>query len=158
MQLIVVALLLLVLVLTGLGVFLLWYYLRINKAIDVFLEKGNIKDARNVLFSHIEATKELEKLLRKSIDRIASLENSSKISLQKIGVVRFKPFGNRGGNQSFAVALLDYQNNGFVISSLFIQEGSRVFAKEVINGASDHVLSAEEKEAIARAIGSENSK
>ena len=58
-----------------------------------------------------------------------------------------------GGNQSFVIALLDDKNNGFVISSLFIKEGNRVYAKAVKDGKSDYLLSNEEKEAIAIAMG-----
>jgi len=63
-----------------------------------------------------------------------------------------------GGNQSFVIALLDDKNNGFVISSLFIKEGNRVYAKAVKDGKSDHLLSDEEKEAINRAMGTKNIK
>ena len=59
-----------------------------------------------------------------------------------------------GGNQSFIIALLDGKNNGFVISSLFVKEGSRVYTKEIKAGKSDYKLSKEELEAIERAIKS----
>ena len=156
MQLIVVLLFLLILILAGLSGFLFFYYLRINKAIDLFLEKGKVRDLKAVLFSQIEKTKEIESQLKKAIDKIKSLEETAKISFQKIGVVRFNPFNDVGGNQSFAIALLDNKNNGFVISSLFIKEGNRVYAKSVINGKSDYVLSGEEKDAINRAVKIKN--
>ena len=84
----------------------------------MFLEKGNVKDAREVLFSQIEKTKEIELTLKDTIDNIRSLEDISRVSLQKIGIVRFNPFGDMGGNQSFAIAMLDGNNDGFVVSSL----------------------------------------
>lgn len=157
MQLIIILLLFLVLFLALLSGFLFFYYLKINKSINLFLEKGKVKDLRNVLFSQIEKTKDIELILKEVMDRVKSLENISKITFQKIGVVRFNPFNDIGGNQSFAIALLDSQNNGFVISSFFTQEGNRVYAKSVVNGKSDYSLSDEEKEAITRAIGSGNS-
>ena len=72
----------------------------------------------------------------------------------KIGVVRFNPFNDMGGNQSFIIAMLDNKNNGFVISSLFVKDGNRVYTKTVKQGKSDYVLSKEEIEAINRAINS----
>ena len=60
-----------------------------------------------------------------------------------------------GGNQSFVIALLDEENNGFVITSLFIKEGSRVYTKAIKAGKSDHVLSKEELEAVNKAINAE---
>ena len=68
--------------------------------------------------------------------------------------MRFNPFNDLGGNQSFVIALLDNENSGFVISSLFVKEGNRVYAKAIRNGKSDHLLFDEEKEAIERAIRS----
>ncbi len=152
MQLIVVLLVLLILILAGLSGFLFFYYVKMNKTVDLFLEKGKVKDLRDVLFSQIEKTKDIESQLNNAIDNIKSLEETAKISLQKMGVVRFNPFNDMGGNQSFAIALLDSKNNGFVISSLFIKEGNRVYAKKVTNGKSDHILSGEEQDAIERAI------
>ena len=51
--------------------------------------------------------------------------------------------------------LLDEKNNGFVISSLFVQDGNRVYAKAIKDGNSEHTLSNEEKEAINKAIKSQ---
>lgn len=152
MQLMVILLFLLVVVLASLSGFLFFYYIKINKVINVFLEKGKIKDVKDVLFSQVKKTKEIELQLQKAFEKIKALEDVSKVSLQKIGVVRFNPFNNIGGNQSFAIALLDSNNNGFVISSLFIKEGNRVYAKQVVLGKSEHILSQEEQEAIVRAI------
>ncbi len=158
MSLVVILLLLVILVLATVSGFLFFHYKKMNEKIDLILEKGKIKDLRNVLFSHIEKTKELDAGLKEALSRIKSLEDISKISFQKMGVVRFNPFNDMGGNQSFAIALLDSQNNGVVISSFFVQEGNRVYAKAVIAGKSEYTLSGEEKEAVARAIGSANSK
>ena len=154
MDLIVLLLLVVILVLAALCGFLFFHYFKMNKNIDLILEKGKIKDLRNVLFSHIEKTKELDFGLKDAFGKIKSLEDTSKISFQKIGVVRFNPFNDQGGNQSFTIALLDSQNNGFVISSLFVNEGNRVYAKSVVAGKSEYTLSSEEKEAIPRAISS----
>ena len=66
-------------------------------------------------------------------------------------MVRFNPFSDVGGDQSFSLALLDKRNNGIVITSLYAREGSRVFGKPIENGLSPHSLSEEEKEAIKKA-------
>lgn len=152
MGLITILLSIVILVLAVISCFLFFYYFKINKSIDLLLGKGKIKDLRNTLFSHIEKTKAIELELQQALDKIKSLEHISKITFQKIGFVRFNPFNDLGGNQSFIIALLDGQNNGFVVSSLFAQEGNRVYAKSVVNGNSEYKLSVEEKDAIARAI------
>ncbi len=82
----------------------------------------------------------------------AGLEHRAITSLQHIGLVRFNPFEDTGSDQSFAIALLDGQRDGIVISSLHGRANTRVFAKPVEGGASPHVLSAEEEQAIRIAV------
>jgi hypothetical protein len=73
-------------------------------------------------------------------------------SIQKVGVIRFNPFADTGGDQSFAVALLDAQGNGVVLSSLHGRADTRFFAKQVHAGRSKHALSDEEQDAIRKAL------
>lgn len=80
------------------------------------------------------------------------LEASTGRSLQKVGVVRFNPFQDSGGDQSFAIALLDQRGSGVVVSSLHGRAETRIFAKQVINGRSTHSLSDEEQQAIREAL------
>lgn len=68
--------------------------------------------------------------------------------LHRVGVVRFNPFADTGGDQSFAVALLDGHDDGVVFSGLHSRTGSRVYAKPVSGGTSTYNLSQEEQEAI----------
>jgi hypothetical protein len=80
------------------------------------------------------------------------LEALSQRSVQKVGVVRFNPFADTGGDQSFAVALLDAEGNGVVLSSLHGRADTRIFAKQVQAGRSKHALSDEEQDAIRKAL------
>jgi len=80
------------------------------------------------------------------------LEALSQLSIQKVGVVRFNPFADTGGDQSFAVALLDATGNGVVLSSLHGRADTRIFAKQVQAGRSKHALSDEEQDAIRKAL------
>src|SRR3989344_4372135 len=141
-----------ILALVVLNAILIFYFYKTNKKFDLLLEKGKIKDLKEILFNQIDKTKNQEDVINKIIDRVKNLENISEKTFQKIGVIRFNPFDNLGGNQSFVIALLDRQNNGFVISSLFIKEGSRVYAKLIKEGKSEHSLSGEEQEALKRAM------
>jgi hypothetical protein len=72
-------------------------------------------------------------------------------SLQRLGLVRFNAFEGLGGEQSFAVALLDDEGSGVVLSSLQGRGESRLYAKPVEKWDSTYTLSVEEKEAIGRA-------
>jgi hypothetical protein len=81
------------------------------------------------------------------------LEAASRLALQKVGLVRFNPFQDSGGDQSFALALLDQAGSGIVLSSLHGRAETRIFAKPVTNGRSRHTLSDEEQQAIRSALG-----
>ena len=82
----------------------------------------------------------------------ATIEARSLRSLQHIGMVRFNPFEDTGSDQSFAIALLDDRRDGIVISSLHGRANTRIFAKPVASGGSQHNLSDEEAEAIRVAL------
>lgn len=80
------------------------------------------------------------------------LERTGQRAVQRVGVVRFNPFTDTGGDQSFAIALLDALGNGLVVSSLHGRADTRIFAKQVRGGRSKHQLSTEEEEAIRQAL------
>lgn len=149
----IVLLLAVIFVLVLINAFLVWYFYRSNKKIDALLEGGKIKSFKEIFLRQKEKSNELEKCLKQAFLEIGELQKISEKTIQKTGIVRFNPFNELGGNQSFVIALLDDKNNGFVISSLFAKEGNRVYAKAIRDGKSDHLLSEEEKEAIIRAIG-----
>lgn len=72
-------------------------------------------------------------------------------TIRNVGVVRFNPFPDAGGDQSFAIALLDSEGTGLVISSLHARADTRIFAKPVEGGRSRYPLSEEEQDAIRKA-------
>jgi len=71
--------------------------------------------------------------------------------LQRFGVVRYNPFGDVGGDQSFAIALTDGLGNGFVVSSLHHRDRTQVYGKPLVNWTSPYALSDEETTAIEMA-------
>lgn len=115
-----------------------------------FLKKKK-KENLNELKKEIEKIKENLFELSKKIDEI---EKKQSLCIQKLGFVRYNPFENIGGNQSFSLALLDGDDNGIVISSFFTREGLLLFAKQVNKGTSSFNLSPEEKLAIEKAKNS----
>jgi len=80
------------------------------------------------------------------------LEALTHRTIQKVGVIRYNPFPDTGGDQSFAIALLDSQGSGVVLSSLHSRTDTRVFAKPVQGGRSRYPLSEEEQDAIQKAL------
>lgn len=88
--------------------------------------------------------------LKKEVERISQ---ESKFFVQKVGIIRYNPFSGVGGDQSFSIALLDGNNDGLIITSIYGREGNRVYAKPIKNNKSDYSLSDEEKRAIEKAMG-----
>ena len=89
----------------------------------------------------LELTKELKQLT-----------DLSDYHIQKVGIVRFNPFRDLGGDHSFTIALLDAQDTGLVITGLHTRERTRVYVKAVKKGKAEYELSEEEKKALNKAI------
>jgi hypothetical protein len=107
-------------------------------------EPENIKEV-------LEYLRKLEKNQENIFQELASLKKENLRNFQKIGLVRFNPFKEIGGDQSFSLALLNADNNGFVVTSYYHRETSRVYAKPIEQGQSKYQLSKEEQEAINQA-------
>jgi hypothetical protein len=87
--------------------------------------------------------------LQQALNELAA---DGKLHIQKIGLVRFNPFSDTGGSQSFTLALLDGHDNGLVMTSLYARTGNRWYVKEVIAGkGKEYELSKEEQNAIHKA-------
>jgi predicted PurR-regulated permease PerM len=152
MDAIIILLLIVVVILTIFSIVVSFYCYKTNKIVNIIFEKGNITDFKDILIKQKEKNANLEEEIKKAFLEIKDLQKISRQTIQKVSVIRFNPFNEIGGNQSFVIALLDNKNNGFVISSLFVNEGSRVYSKTIKAGKSDHKLSREEVEAVNKAI------
>jgi hypothetical protein len=88
----------------------------------------------------------------RAVDKLARrLEGESVFHLQRLAIVRFNPFRDTGGDQSFAIALADGQGNGVILSSLHARDMTRVYAKPLEKWQSAYTLTDEEKQAIGLA-------
>ena len=110
-----------------------------------------------VLDTHLDRVVAIAREVDELAARSAMLEATGKRAIQRVGLVRFNPFEDTGGNQSFALALTDANGDGFVFSSLHSRTGTRVYAKAVDGGRADGALSDEEREALRLALTSPTS-
>ncbi len=88
-------------------------------------------DLEAVLDAHLDKVFAVARELDELTARTAVLEAAQKRAFQRVGFVRFNPFEETGGNQSFALALLDAAGDGWVLSSLHARSGTRVYAKAI---------------------------
>ncbi len=124
---------------------------QIKKRLKSFFNGSKAKDLEGVLFEEIKRMKKAENNIQQLFETTKILEKVTEESLQKVSVVRFNPFKDTGGDQSFAIALLDAKDSGLVISSLFTRQGTRIYSKPIKNGQSEYPLSKEETEALKKA-------
>lgn len=126
---------------------------RLNEKLAVFFSGKEARNLEKVLLEQLNETKTLDQEIQELFGISNKLRELGLKSLHKTAVLRFNPFKEVGGNQSFSVALLDGKNSGIVLSSLHTREGTRVYGKPVVAGQADGFpFTEEEKAAIAQAI------
>ncbi|CAN5155937.1 hypothetical protein BH09PAT1_BH09PAT1_3700 [soil metagenome] len=150
-----------------LGIFFLWLigltfvmilYKRHYDLLISGVTKESLTSVLDKILGDLQLTKKDIANLTTQYDKI---EEDSSLHIQKIGLVRFNPFKDTGGDQSFILSLLDAHNTGVVISGLYSRSGTRWYAKKVVLGKGfEHELSDEEVKAIhqAKHIGKEHGK
>lgn len=143
---------LIVLIIIGVWLFalsaiLIWISTRFRR-LTFDVKKGNlIKVLDKVLEQEARNSRGLAQLAKE----IKKLDEESTLHVQKVGLVRFNPFDEIGGDHSFALALLNGKGTGVILTGLHTRERTRVYIKYVERGKSKYALSNEEKKALARA-------
>lgn len=100
------------------------------------------------------AMKSVENLDLQNLDlHLSRLEQKHSSALRHVAMVRFNAFDDSGSGLSYALAVLNDDGDGFLISSLFTREESRTYAKQIVGGKPSHPLSPEEEEALKQALG-----
>ena len=146
------------LVLIALGIVTLWllvltiffwrtlsHYNKLTKGVS----KKSLKAVLEKLLKESDVTKKDIDYLKEYCDRI---EKEGLLHIQKVGLIRFNPFKDTGGDQSFVLSLIDGKDTGVIISGLYSRSGTRWYAKRVINGKGvEHDLTDEEKKALKEA-------
>lgn len=148
-----------IVILLGWLVFLQLSLRKLKKKNQEFFGKSNVSNLEDLIISQGKTIKSLDKDIHELYNISNQINNLAFRSLHKVGVVRFNPFKDMGGDQSFSIALLNGRNNGVVISSLYTREGTRVYSKAISQGESKkYPLTEEEEQAIRTAMSSEPKK
>ena len=98
----------------------------------------------------------LEENSRNHMEEIRKIKEVQNITLNKVAIVKYDAFNEMGGKLSFALAMLDKENNGFVMNAIHSSDGCYTYVKEIVKGESYVVLGEEEKEALRQAVNSHN--
>ncbi len=147
-----------ILILVWLAV-LSYFFWRINTHYRRLIGRSKREDLKEILDKHLQKMEETKFTLSEIKKRVQSVEEDLPNNIKKIGLVRFSPYREVGGNQSFSLSLLDQDSNGVVISALHSRDTTRVYAKPVVLGKeTKYSLSEEEKEAVKVAKSVKNAR
>ncbi|KKR52908.1 MAG: hypothetical protein UT96_C0044G0010 [Candidatus Woesebacteria bacterium GW2011_GWC2_40_30] len=128
--------------------FFLYRFFALYKKLTKGIEVTDIKKIlEKILVRGDENTKNIKELVKK----IDIIDDNDRRHIQKVGLVRFNPFSELGGDHSFCLAILDDRDTGVVITGLHTRDRTRVYMKDIKNGKSSLELSAEEKKAVVDA-------
>ncbi|QQR53052.1 DUF4446 family protein [bacterium] len=132
----------------GVAVYAYKLHQRLNRALNF----GPDTDLESLLTGHNQQITQVDQRLGELEKLYTNLTITASVASQKISVVRFNPFGDTGGDQSFALAVLDAHDSGYVLSSIHGRQGTRVYVKPIDFAKSRYGLSDEERQAISQAI------
>ena len=150
MTFIIVVLICLVIWLTWITIFLL----RLKRNYLILTHGINRKTIDVVLSSISKDINKSKEDIAKLAARCDTIEREEQLHIQKIGLLRFNPFKDTGGDQSFILALVDAFNTGVIITALYSRSGTRWYTKKIFKGrGTEHELSEEEKKALQMAEG-----
>lgn len=131
----------------------LWINLgRLSKKYNKFMGGKNAKSLEKDIMGLYEDNKLIKASMEKNRKDIENLYKKMEGAFQKIGIVKYDAFNQMGGLLSFSLALLDENDNGFIINSVHSAEGCYSYTKEIKNGLCDISLGDEEKKALDMAM------
>lgn len=124
---------------------------KMNKRYRKMMQGMDGQNIEGLLMTHIDDVRHAMKKVDALSQEYQRLSGIADTCVQNVGIVRFNAFEDTGSDLSFAIALLDANNNGVVISSIFGRSESRTYAKPITDGQSPYFLSEEEKQALSKA-------
>lgn len=126
---------------------------KLNKKYQNFMQKlGNGKNLEEDLETYMYRVNKVESENAQIINSIEEINKEQKKCIQKIGMIRYNAFQDVGSDLSFALAMLDENNDGVVLNGIYSREMSNIYAKPIEKGKSTYTVSAEEAQAIGKAM------
>lgn len=129
---------------------------KLKKTYKKFMSGKNAKSLEQEIIGLFEDNKFIKNAIEKNKKDISVLFRNFESAFQKIGIVKYDAFNQMGGKLSFSLALLDENNNGFILNSVHSTEGCYSYTKQVENGICKISLGQEEEEALNIAMGMVN--
>lgn len=148
----IVALVVIILFLIILNIVNIYSISKLKKKYDKFMLGKNAESLENEITDLFEDNKFIKNSIEKNKKDIHALYRKFESSLQKVGIIKYDAFDQIGGKLSFCMALLDENNNGFILNSVYGAEGCYTYTKEIKNGNCETSLGQEEEKALSIAM------
>lgn len=126
---------------------------KLKARIDKFTTGKEGKSLEKDIVALYEDNRFLKINVEKNKKDIRALYKNMEAAFQKVGMVKYDAFQQMGGQLSFSLALLDENNNGFVLNSVHSTEGCYTYTKEIKKGECAIALGKEEEQALSMAMG-----
>ena len=124
----------------------------IKRRVDDLTRGKDAESLEDIIINYLQRVESLEEGEEITRAALSAIKDNLKITYQKTGLVKYDAFREMSGALSYSLALLDKENNGILISSMYSREGCYTYAKEIAHGESKINLSEEEAEALKQAI------
>lgn len=128
-------------------------YSNLQKKYEMFMTGKDAESLEEFFLNIQENLDKMSDINKKNTDIIKILNRTIKKTFQKVGIYKYDAFEEKMGRRSFALALLDYTNTGFVITFQNTNDGTQVFIKDIEIGATNVKLGPEEEKALKIALG-----
>ena len=128
-------------------------YNRLKTSYSSFMKGKDGKNLEESMLTRFSELDEIAEIAKKNQIDIQDIYKKMKLHYQKIGIVKYDAFHEMGGNLSFALTMLDENDNGWILNAMHSREGCYIYMKEVDRGQTDVVLGNEEQEALEQALG-----
>ncbi len=130
-------------------------YVRLKNSYNFFMKGKDGKTLEDAFKDRLGEVDTLIKVVKQNRADIKELNRKFGHNFQKVGIVKYDAFNEMGGKLSFAITMLDHNNNGWILNAMHSREGCYTYVKEIIKGESFVELSDEEAEALDKAIFSD---
>lgn len=127
------------------------WIIKTEKRLKRFFIGKKAKDLENTIIALADDIIKLKKAKESTEKELVEINTKLRKSIRGLETIRFNPFPDQGSNQSFVIGMLNEDNDGVVLSSLYSRERMSVFAKPIKNGKSEYELTEEEKTALDKA-------
>ena len=127
-------------------------YNRLKASYSSVMKGKDGKNLEDSIFERFDMLEEISKMAKENRDNIKDIYKKIENNYQKIGIVKYDAFHEMGGDLSFALTMLDQNNNGWILNAMHSRGGCYTYIKEIVKGESYIELAEEERESLEKAI------